>query len=30
MELQVQILPGLDVKRYKKLRRIISNVEDQL
>ena len=28
MELQVQILPCLDVKRYKKLRRIIANVED--
>ena len=28
MELRVQILPYLEAKRYKRLRRIISNAED--
>ena len=28
MELLVQILPGLEAKRYKRLRRIIANVGD--
>ena len=28
MELWVQILPGLEAKRYKRLRRIISNAAD--
>ena len=28
MELRIQILPGLEAKRYKKLRRIIANAGD--
>ena len=28
MELWVQILPGLEAKRYKRLRRIIANAGD--
>ena len=28
MELWVEILPGLEAKRYKRLRRIISNAAD--
>ena len=28
MELQVQTLPGLDSKRYKRLRRIIADAGD--
>ena len=28
MELPVQILPSLEAKRYKRLRRIIANVGD--
>ena len=28
MELQVQILPRLEAKRYKRLRRIIANAGD--
>ena len=28
MELWVQILPGLEAKRYKRLRKIISNAAD--
>ena len=28
MELRVQILPGLEVKRYKRLRRTIANAGD--
>ena len=28
MELSVQILPGLEAKRYRRLRRIIANAGD--
>ena len=28
MELRVQMLPGLEAKRYKRLRRIIANAGD--
>ena len=28
MELQVQIFPGLEAKRYKRLRRIFANAGD--
>ena len=28
MELRVKILPGLEVKRYKRLRKIIANAGD--
>ena len=28
MELRVQMLPGLEAKRYKRLRRIIANARD--
>ena len=28
MELRLQILPGLEAKRYKMLRRIIADAED--